>query len=263
MFSESSETKLSSLVSRGLLLGMKTETESEGLPWQEITRLRIISSSLKIPFSLKIGGVEAITDMNLASNIHVDSVIAPMVESKFAASKFFEAASKHLPNVSDRRILIETELGIKSLKNILDFSERQATGVNFGRSDLASSLSIESNKKCKQDSLEVTSRLNKAIELCKEHDFETTIGGGITQAGLDFMRDHLRALPNRFETRRFIFSAEKVFEEGDALVEILTLELEMISDFVGVNNGGALRASTYAGELESRLRQGKPRDFII
>jgi len=43
---------------------------------------------LVLDLTVKIGGVEAKTDFNLSIDIGVDSVVAPMVESEFALSKF-------------------------------------------------------------------------------------------------------------------------------------------------------------------------------
>ena len=69
-------------------MGVKTSFEDEGADPINVYKLRNITNKVGLDLNLKIGGVEAKTDFNLAMDIGVDGVVAPMVESEFALSKF-------------------------------------------------------------------------------------------------------------------------------------------------------------------------------
>ena len=69
-------------------IGVKTSFEDEGAHPINVYKLRSITNKAGLDLTVKIGGVEAKTDFNLAIDIDVDGVVAPMVESEFALSKF-------------------------------------------------------------------------------------------------------------------------------------------------------------------------------
>ena len=66
---------------------IKAEYENEGTRETELMRLKDVKKA-KLPIILKIGGVEAITDIYNALSIGVKGIIAPMAETAFAAGKF-------------------------------------------------------------------------------------------------------------------------------------------------------------------------------
>ena len=195
MLRDDTLSELRRLIESGFLLGIKVETESEGLPWQEIVRLRVLASSLELPFLIKIGGVEAITDMNMASNLDVDEIIAPMVETEFAASKFLKAADKHARSIVGRRLLIESAAGIRNLSGIRDAALGQISGINFGRSDYSSSLAFENGGLKQPDSIEVSEVISQAISRTKDFGLETTLGGKITPESVTFISESFQSLP--------------------------------------------------------------------
>jgi len=260
---ESFSGRLMQLVDSDFILGMKVETESEGLPWQEISRLRVISSKFSIPFLVKIGGVEAITDMHASVTLGVDELIAPMVESKFAASKFLDASSSHASGVDGKRLLIESAQGIANLTEILEFSHSKISGVNFGRSDYSASLELDTGEPVRPDSEIVSRNISSAIQEVRSLGLEVTMGGKITPDSIPLIRDSFSHLPDRLETRRFVFSAEMAFLDESLVRKLLELELEMLSAFVAQNNSSALRTSVYVGELRARLNPKKQEAPII
>ena len=71
--------------------GIKAEFEAEGSSYRDVNRLGRICSKLDIGLFLKIGGPEAIRDIKDSVELGVDGLIAPMIESKFAAKKFIDA----------------------------------------------------------------------------------------------------------------------------------------------------------------------------
>lgn len=67
------------------LVGVKGEFEAEGARLEELLRLKEISSAAGLEMIVKIGGCEAITDMRQARSAGATQIIAPMIESAFAA----------------------------------------------------------------------------------------------------------------------------------------------------------------------------------
>lgn len=249
--------ELSDLIFEGLISGMKVETESEGLAWDEIVSLRILAQAHGLPFLVKIGGAEAITDMKASAQIFVDELIAPMIETKFAAEKFLSAAKDHAPS-QKKRLLIESITGIRNIKQICELA-RGVSGVNFGRSDFVQSLNLETSSSFTVDSREVLHYLNEGIELAKSFGFETTMGGQISGRTVRNLVEMKVSLPDRLETRRFILPTKALVSDPSLIDKILNIELRLMKYQVKNANKRALHSTKYLGELVSRIEIGRER----
>lgn len=73
---------------------IKAEFEAEGSRMEEMMRLKDVTSYVDLPIILKIGGVEAVTDIYNALALGVKGIIAPMAETSFAVSKFLSTIKK-------------------------------------------------------------------------------------------------------------------------------------------------------------------------
>ena len=72
---------------------------------------------------MKIGGVEAVRDIKDALELDVDGIIAPMVESKFGAKKFYDSLQKfYKDHKIHSSINIETKNSINQIDEILEFA---------------------------------------------------------------------------------------------------------------------------------------------
>ena len=69
--------------------GIKVSFEDEGALYNEIITMRNLTTAVDLELSIKIGGCEAKRDINDCMDLNCDTIVAPMVESKFALNKRF------------------------------------------------------------------------------------------------------------------------------------------------------------------------------
>ena len=97
---------------------IKAEFESEGSRMEEMMRLKDITSYVNLPIILKIGGVEAVTDVYNGLAIGIKGCIAPMAETKYALSKFTDLIDNYVAKDNAEDIdFVNNEIDYKNLLN--------------------------------------------------------------------------------------------------------------------------------------------------
>jgi hypothetical protein len=228
------ERLMSQILARGKeefgIVSVKAEFEAEGTRIEELLRLVDIARTAGLPLTVKIGGCEAIRDLLEAKQIGVKYVVAPMVETAYAASKY--VAAKNIVFNADEQE--DTEF-LFNMETITGFENREAMlkeiqvangadGVVFGRVDFVGSLGWP------RDSINLQKTTDYALEiakLCIKADKQLVMGGGVSIESIDALRQVHAIRLDRFETRKVVFDANRALDVDieSGLVDAVQFEL--------------------------------------
>lgn len=212
---------------------LKAEFETEAVRMNELMRLKEIADRAGLGLVIKIGGAEAITDMFEAQHIGVTGLIAPMIESPYAMTKYLEAIQKHFSEDLRREIHfgvnIETYQGYQNLQDILKIKQiKLVDTITLGRVDMTGSLGLGRDDINCDKLYEIAEAM---FTMAKKKGFRTTMGGGIAVEAIPFIKKLAsKKLLDRFETRKIVFNIPKNFKNVEKgiikanIFELLWLE---------------------------------------
>ena len=244
------------------IVSVKAEFEAEGTRLEELLRLVDVARASGLPMTVKIGGCEAIRDLLEAKQIGVRYIVAPMVESAYAASKYVAAKnlvySKDEQKDTDFLFNMETITGYENRESLIAaISEPNgANGVVFGRVDFVGSMGWARDSINKQ---QTTDFAVETARLCKKADKQLVMGGGVSFESIDAIRQVHAVRLDRFETRKVVFDAGKALaadiEEG--LVDAVHFELLWLLNKRDYYNGIGNEDTKRIEMLESRWEELK------
>ena len=260
------ERKMVEILTRGRenfgIVSVKAEFEAEGTRLEELLRLVDVARASGLPMTVKIGGCEAIRDLLEAKQIGVRYIVAPMVESAYAASKYVAAKnlvySKDEQQDTDFLFNMETITGYENRESLITaISEPEgADGVVFGRVDFVGSMGWARDSINKQ---QTTDFAVETAKLCKKADKQLVMGGGVSIESIDAIRQVHAVRLDRFETRKVVFDAGKALsadiEEG--LVDAVHFELLWLLNKRDYYNDIAHEDEKRIGMLEARWEELK------
>ncbi len=200
--------------------GIKISFEDEGALLNEIISMRTLTSKLNIELSIKVGGCEAKRDIMDCIFLDADSIVAPMIESKFAIGKFIK--SLDLYNYKNKKGLnIET---INAYNNFGDIKNNLESidFITFGRVDFISSLDKDREYVENNDIYDYVSNIFKQ---CREINKKCYLGGAISIKSKNFISQLIdEKLIDKFETRYVIFDINLIdFNEFEKLLYLANL----------------------------------------
>jgi len=191
------------------VLATKAEFEAEGTRTDELLRLLEIANKADVGLALKVGGCEAIRDMLEAKQFGVRYIIAPMVETPYALSKYIAAKDKvySMEEQDDVSFLfnLETITAFNNLEPMLEIAANKpgCDGVVFGRVDFSGSIGAG------RDGIEsepVTQAVESAAKACSEYGLDFVVGGAVSIDALVNLQRFRAVQLDRFETRKVVFS---------------------------------------------------------
>jgi len=209
------ERKMCELLRKGRdqhgVVATKAEFEAEGTRTDELLRLLEIAHRAGVAIALKIGGCEAIRDLLEAKQFGVRYIIAPMVETPYALSKYIQAKSKVFIEEDNEEVdflfNLETISAYNHLEELVAIASASpgCHGMVFGRVDFAGSLGLGRQG---IESEDVTGRAEKAAAACQQAGLDFVVGGAVSIDALDNLKRFNQVHLTRFETRKVVFEAD-------------------------------------------------------
>jgi len=186
------------------VVAVKAEFEAEGTRPDELLRLLELAYRADLKVALKIGGCEAVSDLYASRLYGADYIIAPMVETPYALSKFGDARAKVYGDDTDTRFLfnLETESTLHNLDAILPLAKATLDGIVFGRVDFTLSRGLPRGA---VNQREITDAVLTVAQACADHGLELVVGGSVAVESGPALREMRRIRLDRFETRKVVF----------------------------------------------------------
>lgn len=188
-------------------VAIKAEFEAEGSRKDELIMLGEMIEQADLGFIIKIGGCEAVHDLDQCKLLGATGVMAPMIETPFAMKKFRGAVNKVYgeDNHVEHIINAETITCHTNYDEILGEGDRFLTGVTVGRSDLSASMGIERKDIESERVYDIT---RDFAEKGKAHNLITNFGGNIGIESVPFIIRMYDCI-DRFETRKVVLGRSK------------------------------------------------------
>ena len=187
------------------VVAVKAEFEAEGTRPDEFHRLLELAQRADLKVALKIGGCEAVSDL-LASQIYgVDYIIAPMVETPYALSKFIDAKTKTHGDAEQRTEFLfnlETQTTLDHLEAMIPVAKAGKVGIVFGRVDFTLSRGMPRGA---INDPAITDAVLTVARACADNDLDLVVGGSVSVDAIDALRQFRALRLDRFETRKIIF----------------------------------------------------------
>jgi len=250
--------ELKELKNKYNVVGIKSSFEDEGVQFNELIRLKQLCNLSNIVLNIKIGGCEAISDINNSLLIDSDGIVAPMVESPFALEKFITSVNNNVPPQLRKKINffinVESRTAYDNISEILNSDYcKYLTGIVVGRSDLTKSFGL--TKENVNDD-EIYNIVKEIFTEAKHYKLMTIMGGNISVKSKDFVKSlYDKKLLDKIETRNIIFKLNKNNTNNleEAVKKALSFESLWLrtksSYYMNIGNSYLNRAS----ELDDRI----------
>ena len=210
------------------VVSVKAEFEAEGTRTDELLRLVDVSRAAGLPLTLKIGGCEAIRDMLEAKQIGVRYIVAPMIETPYALSKYIQAKnlvfSPEEQEEVDFLFNIETITAFNHAEELATLASGNLQGMVFGRVDFSSSMGLGREG---IETKDITDKIIKVSQIARDADLDLVVGGAVSKVALPVLQSVYETKLTRFETRKVVFAGQAVEGDGiqDALLNAVHFEL--------------------------------------
>lgn len=210
------------------VIEIKAEYENEGSRQDELMRLKDVAGKVDLPIIIKIGGVEAITDIYNALTLGVAGIIAPMAETKFAVSKFANAIETFVAEDNREDVgfafNLETITGYENIDDILSLDNLNVLdGVTIGRVDFTASMGKDRSF---ADSDKMLEYCTNVFTKSRAKGLNCGLGGAISANSADFIKSLVsQNLIDKYETRKIVYHKDAVNNISKGILAGVELEL--------------------------------------
>lgn len=204
------------------VLAVKAEFEAEGSRLDELIMLNKVALSADMNLIIKIGGCEAVRDLDQCKLLGASGIMAPMIETPFAMEKFKGAATKVYKDSAKKMewiINTETKTCRENFDDIMKVGEGFLDTIAIGRVDLSASMGLDRSK---IESDEMFDAVKDFAVRAKAHGLRVGIGGGISISSLPFIMK-LKDYVDKFETRKVVF---KLIDDEEMMKKAIVLAME-------------------------------------
>lgn len=203
------------------ITSLKGEFEAEGLTRDTLSAEVAFAARHGVGYLVKIGGCEAKSDVSFLRHIGVREIVAPMIESGFAMSKYMAMLSQG--DFEHVGVTIETKHAVERIEELLDAGTK-LTEVTVGRTDLTASFggtSVESD--------ETIAMVKTVARAAAKRGLPTTMGGSVSVGTRRLLAEdrELRELVAAVETRKCVMKIEHFLEEA-ALADAFAVETALL-----------------------------------
>jgi methylmalonyl-CoA mutase cobalamin-binding subunit len=195
----------------------------------ELLRLVDVARAAGLKMTVKIGGCEAIRDLLEAKQVGVDYIVAPMVETPYALSKFVGAIKIAFQDDerahTDFLFNLETITAFNNLDEMIKVAvEGRIEGIVFGRVDFSGSLGVG---RAGIESDEVTNKVIVTAAAARKAGLDLVVGGAVSSDALPQLKRINAEYLTRFETRKVVFAANSLVSDqvDQALLNAVHFEL--------------------------------------
>lgn len=200
------------------VIGIKQSFEDEGVFLEDVIYIKRLTEVCNLLSFVKIGGCEAKTDIYNCNKLEINGIIAPMVETPFAALKFISSSARTDKNF----IVIESKTAYENIEEILKIVENKISGIVVGRSDLSKSYNL--NKKETEGDF-IYCITEDILLKAKQYNLLTTLGGNVSTKSSEFIKKMFNIkLLDRIETRNVVIGLSE--NNIDTIEDVIKKALE-------------------------------------
>ena len=235
--------------------GIKAEFEAEGTRTEDLIKLQYVVAKAGLKICMKIGGCEAVRDIDQCKLFNINAVMAPMIESAFAMKKFIGACNK-VYNAEgqydkvDKVVNLETINAFHCMDEIFETGKGFLDSVVVGRVDFSASLGLSRSEINSDIVLDYT---RKVCAKAKEYGYISSFGGGVSAEVVPFV-EAMKDVLDRFETRKVIFPIEDIGNKPElAINKAVEFEYYYLKNKFDYYYGMASEDATRLKMLEERM----------
>jgi hypothetical protein len=233
------------------IIGMKQSFEDEGVLLNDVVAFKRVTEICGLQSFVKIGGCEAKSDLYNCIRMGINGIIAPMVETQFALSKFTDMMLDY-SNRADAYIVIESKTSYENIDEILEQGKGKLKGIVVGRSDFSKSYNLN---KSEVDSNFIYDKVEDILIKAKNYNYITTLGGSVSTRSTKFIKDmYTKDLLDRVETRNVVIGLNKnnILTIDNVIQKALDFEIEWLNYKLSISSKLSAEYSERIGLLKNR-----------